>query len=321
MEQLPEERHVRIVDVHHHLTPPTLVARAGKRLPPVYAGFTPTQSIDDMARAGVDLAITSIPSPGIWFGDIEETRRLARECNDHAAAQVADYRGRFGMFATLPLPDIDASLREIEYALDVLRADGVHMWTSYGHRWLGDPVFLPIWPELDRRSAVVFTHPTNMMACLGEFVPDLPLAVIEYGTDTCRTIASLVFGGVTAQFPNVRFIFPHAGGTMPYLVERFVYHAQRLDAERAARLPHGVLAELRKLHFDVAQSANRHALSSLMQLVAPSQVLLGTDFPQRSAHEHRNGLRACGLFSMDDLVAIEGGNALRLMPRLGAASR
>jgi len=311
---------VRCVDVHHHLTPPTLVARAGDRLPPIYRGFTPGQSIEDMDRAGVDVAVTSIPSPGIWFGDVEETRRLARECNEHAAAQIADHPGRFGMFATLPLPDIDGSLREIEYALDVLGADGVHMWTSYGHKWLGDPLFAPVLEELDRRRAVVFTHPTNMMACLGEFVPDLPLAVIEYGTDTCRTIASLVFSGATVRFPDVRFIFPHAGGTMPYLVERFVYHARHLDSARAAKLPQGVLPELRKLHFDVAQSANPHALSSLMRLVTSSQVLFGTDFPQRSAQEHRDGLRACGLFTHEHLAAIEGGNALRLMPRLGRPS-
>src|SRR4051812_19395545 len=116
------------VDVHHHLTPPTLVARAGSLLPPVYRGFSPLQSIEDMGRAGIDIAVTSIPSPGIWYGDVAETRRLARESNEHAARQIADPPRRFGMFATLPLPDVEGSFNEIEYALDVLGADGIHMW-------------------------------------------------------------------------------------------------------------------------------------------------------------------------------------------------
>ncbi|MGH8714662.1 MAG: amidohydrolase family protein [Casimicrobiaceae bacterium] len=307
----------RRIDVHHHLTPPTLVARAGALLPSVYRGFSPARSVEDMDRAGIDVAVTSIPSPGVWYGDVAEARRLARDCNEHAVRQMADYPHRFGMFATLPLPDIDGSLREIGYALDVLHADGIHMWTSYGSRWLGDPLFDPILEELNRRKAVVFTHPTSLVVCCGNLVPEIPVAMIEYGTDTCRTIASLVFSGATARFPGVRFVFSHAGGTMPYLVERFLFQGRNLSAEQAARLPHGVLHELQRLYFDVAQSASRHALSSLMQLVTASNVMLGTDFPVRTAAEHRDGLATCRLFSSEALCAVEGGNAMRLMPRLG----
>jgi predicted TIM-barrel fold metal-dependent hydrolase len=161
-----------------------------------------------MDKAGVATAITSITTPGVSFGDPVAARRLARECNEYAARLVVDFPGRFGVFAALPLPDIEGSLRETAYALDVLKADGVCMFTSYGDRWLGDPEFTPVMAELDRRKAVLYTHPTAPNCCRN-LVPDVPAPIIEYGTDTTRTIASLVFSGTAARFPNIRFIFSH----------------------------------------------------------------------------------------------------------------
>ena len=173
-----------------------------------------------MDRAGVAGSITSITHPGLWYGDIEETRRLARECNDYAAKLATDYPGRFGIFASIPLPDIEGSLREIEYAFDTLKADGIGVMTSFGDKWLGDKTFDPVMRELDRRNAVLYTHPT-VASCCRNLLPDVHYSVVELATDTTRAIANLVFTGTASRYPNIRFIFSHAGGAMPFIYQRF----------------------------------------------------------------------------------------------------
>jgi predicted TIM-barrel fold metal-dependent hydrolase len=284
----------------------------------VLRDWTPAKSLEDMGRAGVATAVLSITTPGLSFGDAAAARRLARECNDYGAGLRRSYPERFGLFAALPLPDIDGTLDEIAYAFDVLRADGVGLFTSYGRRWLGDPYFAPVFEELDRRNAVVFTHPTANECCRN-LIPHINESVIEYGTDTTRTIASLVFSGAAARYRNVEFVFSHAGGTMPFLIGRFVNLAK--DPRFAAQLPLGVVGELRRFWYDVAQSANPGALSSLMQLVPPSRVLFGSDFPYANAAAHVEGLRG---FGFDDaaLRAVERANAMALLPSLaGQGSR
>jgi len=307
----------RRVDVHHHLAPPRYIAELAPRklLQPVSLNWTPARSLEDMDRAGVATAITSITTPGIWFGDGGDARRLARECNEYAARLVVDFPGRFGVFAALPLPDVEGSLREVAYALDVLKADGVCLFTSYGDKWLGDPAFAPLMAELDRRRAVVFTHPTSN-ACCQNLVPDVPAPIIEYGTDTSRTIASLVFSGTASRCPGIQFIFSHGGGTMPFLAERFT-RLPLANKDLQTRLPQGVLYELRRFHYDVAQAAHPMALASLLRLVPTSQVLFGTDFPFRTSLDHVKGLADFGLGAAD-LQAIERDNAARLLPRLPA---
>ena len=120
--------------------------------------YTPARAIEDMDRGGVSTAMISITTPGIWFGNIDETRRIARRENEYGARMVSDYKGRFGLFAVLPLPDVDASLREIEYAFDTLKAEGVGLLSNWGNKWLADEAFEPVLDELNRRKAIVYTH-------------------------------------------------------------------------------------------------------------------------------------------------------------------
>jgi predicted TIM-barrel fold metal-dependent hydrolase len=306
------------IDVHHHLAPPRWIAdvvvgrNTGQR---PLADWTPQKSIEDMDRGGVATSIVSISEPSVWFGDNAAARRLARECNDYGARLVADHPGRFGQFAILPLPDVDGSLREIAYALDTLHADGVCMMTSYQGKYLGDPAFAPVMDELNRRKAVVFTHPVRPDCCRN-LVPDVAEPVIELATDTTRTIASVLFSGTATRCPDVKFIWSHGGGTVPFLAMRLVAWAN-VRKDLAPRLPNGPLAELKKFYYDTAQAAHPYALSSLLKLVAATQVVFGTDFPFVSAAATAKGLGEFG-FSDGDLAAIERGNAAALLPRVGA---
>lgn len=307
----------RIVDVHHHLCSSAYVDAASQRTKlrqfqvRMLRNGSPEKSLEDMDRAGVKTAMISLTTPGVWFGDDSEARRLARECNEFFAGVVEDHPGRYGMFAVLPLPDVEGSLREIEYALDTLKADGIGFYTSYRNKHLGDPSFAPVFEELNRRKAFVYTHPCRPDCC-APLLPEITEAAIEYGTDTTRTIASLVFSGAASRFKDIRFLFSHGGGTMPFLIRRFMSVAG--SPEFAPRLPEGVLPVLRKFYYDTVQVVDPGPMSALTKLVALSQILFGTDFPFGSAAEQLKGLGACG-FGQEDLAAIAYGNAAALLPR------
>ena len=308
------------IDVHHHLSPPGWVAalRAQGQVDPLVASWTPQRSLADMDRAGVVHAVLSITTPGLYLPglDREAVRRVTREGNEYAARLAADNRGRFGFFAALPLRDIDGSLREIAHALDVLKADGIGLITSYGDKWLGDPMFFPIMEELNRRKALVYTHPTAANCC-SNLQPEVPPVMVEFGTDTTRAIASILFNGNVQRFGDVRWIFSHAGGTMPFLIERFVRHP--LLAPKVAPLfPEGVGAVLKRFWYDTAQTANAPAMAALTRVVPVRQIVFGTDFPYRTALDHVKGLRDCGVFSDADLRMIERETPRMLLPRLGA---
>jgi 6-methylsalicylate decarboxylase len=307
---------IPIVDVHHHLAPPAYIADLKQRklgLPPTLE-WTPEKSLADMDAAGVASAILSITTPGIWFGDADAAATLARACNEYGAKLSADTPRRFGLFAALPLPDVDASLREIEYALDTLKAEGIGLFTSYGDKWLGDPAFVPVMDELNRRKAVVYTHPTDP-ACCRNLIAGVSEPIIEYGTDTSRTIASLLFTGTASRCPDIKFIFSHGGGTMPFLIERFV-RLPLLSKAAAANTTEGVTPLLQRFHYDTAQVANPVAMAALTKVVPTSQILFGTDFPYRTALDHVRGLKQ--IFDDADLRKIASDNARALLPRLQA---
>ena len=218
----------RRIDVHQHYSSPAYHALLERRAsgpatrdtPTVrllvqrFNEYTPEVNIEAMDQAGVATAMVSPTAPGVWFGDVEEARSAAREINEYAAERmVGDYPGRFGLFASLPIPDVEGSLREIEYAFDTLNADGIALLTSYDDMWLGDEAFAPIFDELNRRGAVVYTHPREANCC-PNLVGGVSAQTLEYPTDTTRTIMSLIAGDTASRCPNVKFIFSHAGGTL-----------------------------------------------------------------------------------------------------------
>jgi predicted TIM-barrel fold metal-dependent hydrolase len=305
----------RRIDVHHHIVPPVHAQALASHKSTNPVKWTVDMSLEDMDKAGVDTAVVSILNPGVWFGKRdEEARSLARACNEYAADLERDHKGRFRSFAVIPLPDTEGSLREIEYSLDVLKAEGIALWTSYSGMYLGDPAFLPVFEELNRRKAVVYTHP-GVPDCCANLVKGVPVSTLEYSHDTTRTIASVVFGeGQTAfKCPDVQFLWSHSGGTLPFLTSRFVELVKR----QKDKFPDGPLPIFRKFYYEVAQGNTLGQLAALMQMVPVSQVMLGSDYPFREGIEAVEGL-ANYKFDAADLKAIWSENAIRVMPRLKA---
>ena len=308
------------IDIHHHVLPPFYLEEARAEITATAVGFphlfqwTPQQSIEEMDRTGVATSVLSISTPGVWFGNDVRAARMARRCNDYAAEQVAAHRGRFGMFAVLPLPDSAGSLREIAYAYDVLKADGIGLLTSYGNTWLGDPDYARVFDELNRRRAVVFVHP-SVPGCCTATLPGVAPGLIELLFDTTRTITSLLFNGSFSRCPDIRFIFCHGGGTLAQVADRVGNLARNPVAAR--RLPNGVEVELKKLYLDVASMTGARSFNAIRDLVGIGKMLLGTDYPFGPIRPIVEGLGRLGL-SNADLRAVERDNALALLPQLGA---
>lgn len=308
--------HAHRIDVHHHLFPPPFVAQLVEHEHYLASGvarhWTPETSLADMDEAGIATAFTSITAPGLAFIGRDRLCSVNRACNDYGARMVTDHRDRFGLFASLPLPDVDASLREIEYALDVLKADGIGLLTSYGNRWLGDPAFEPVMAELDRREAVAYVHPT-VADCCRNLMPGIADWILEFPVDTTRAIASLLFGGTLRRCPHIRFIFAHVGGILPLVVEHLV-RAAAVDPTLAAAVPQGVRAAVRSLHYDTALRMHAVGMQAALQLVDASRLLLGTDAPLRRSADQLAELHAQTL-AADDLRWIEGDSARALLDR------
>ena len=311
-----------IIDTHHHIYPPNFTAKNLARIVAdgspyasgLYAPWTPHYSLDQMDQNGVATAIASISSPGVWFGNNEEGRKWARECNEYGAQMIKDYPGRFGMFAALPLPDTEGSLREIQYAFDVLKLDGVGLLTSYDNgKLLGHSSFAPVFDELNRRKAVIFVHPT--ISCCGNTDPLVSGPPIDFPTDTARAITSLVYSGTLVRCPEIRFIFSHGGGTTLMLISRLAGGGLNPE-ERAKIIPNGFDGELRKFYYDIASVAvNPAAMAAVFKVIPKNHLLFGSDIPFWKIETIATAMSKFEI-SPSELRGIQRENALQLLPRL-----
>jgi predicted TIM-barrel fold metal-dependent hydrolase len=309
------------IDVHHHYTSPEWLASLKKHHEQSYKfpgvatlnKWSPAAAIEAMDEGGVQTSVLSTCTPGIWFGDPVETRRMARNMNDFGADLVREYKGRYGLFGVLPLPEIDSSLDEIAYVMDTLNADGISVLSSYGDKWLGDPSFAPVWDELNRRKAVVYSHATAPDCCK-TVMPNFDPTTIEFNTDTARTIINLIETGSAERYPDIRFIFSHAGGTISALAGRYLGEQVATKTLNSEVAPNTKLGYLRRFHYDTAASANFVSMQAMKMIVPSSQILLGTDFPWFRPAKILEGLSDAGL-TQADLAGIERENATRLMPQ------
>lgn len=330
-----QERGARRLDVHHHFASPrykAMLAGAKRQGWDTFQRYDLNQDLEAMDKGGVATAFLSVSTPGLWAGDDFAAERegavaLARDMNEYGARLVGDHKGRFGLFAALPLPDIDASLKEIAYAFDTLKADGVGLLTSFGNHWLGEKMFEPVFDELNRRRAVVYVHPTDAPCCRS--LANANPATFEWLADTARSIMSMISGnpGVVGgrrgtpepspatRYANCKFIWSHAGGALIGVASRVVGTVTEKDLSGTPPV-NSRLYHIRRFFYDTAGSANPILMQGIAKLAGASQILFGTDYPFGNGADIAQGMKAVG-FNEAQLRAIDRENSLRILPAYG----
>jgi predicted TIM-barrel fold metal-dependent hydrolase len=314
------------VDVHHHILPEVFWRATNDAHNPV-GGIAPApwskeSTLSYMDDAGTDVAITCISTPGVHMGDDAAARDLAKRVNEIAAELMQERPDRFGGFAALPLPDVDGALRALEYGLDILKLDGVVLFSNARGIYLGDARFKPLFDELERRSVVVFVHPTASPdpAAHGLGLPD---SLIDFTADTTRAVSQLHYGNTFARTPNVKYIFSHAGGTIPYLATRFSI-VDEMNVIPGAEERGAAADTFRRLYWDTALSWRPPVLHMLRSVVGMGQVLFGSDYPylrRDLAVTCRREVETSAELNSDESQAVLAGNAFKLFPRLTALAR
>jgi predicted TIM-barrel fold metal-dependent hydrolase len=320
------------IDVHHHVLPEFFLEtldRLGKRT--IFDVRLPDWSLEAhlevMDRNKVAIGMASIPPVGIDFETDALARGLARQCNEFLHQMRGEHPNRFGAFATLPLPDVDAALAEAVHALDVLDLDGVLMLSNVVGQYAGDPRNDILFAELNRRDAVVYIHPGNPP---DEGIPASILYPIDTGLETVRAAMSLLYGGVFERYPRIKFIFSHCGGITPYLAFRMVRGGTWVRGEGGAdpglldEPPDGAAAaramgHLQRQYYDSMTANAANGLRTLQAFVDPSHILLGTDhaiLPPKYQPLKLRELKRYKGFDDATRMGVERGNALRLFPRL-----
>ena len=263
------------IDVHQHLLPPEFLAALARHGMSAWAPATwsAAGAIAMMDQHAIATGILSLSTPGPHFGDDAEARLLARQVNERLAELVKGRPDRFGMFASVPLPDVDGALEAVRHAYDDLATDGVILLANSRGTYLGDRAFEPLMAELDRRRAVVLVHPGPLP---GPPVKGIHPSLADFLLDTTRAAINLASNGVLRRYPGIRFILAHAGGFLPYAAYRVAELSPIVDPAADAN---AVLEDLRKFHFDTALSGSPTALPSLLAFARPGQVLFGSDWP------------------------------------------
>ena len=292
------------IDVHHHVVPPQF---ADDSMPIKVPGIeTQLQSMD---KWQIRTAITSL-TPRVILKNMHRLREVARTCNEFQARMALEHPSRFGSFALIPLPDVDGALEEITYALDILHLDGVGLFSSVNNRYLGDPLFDPIFDELNQRKAVVFIHPTHCEAPT-ETNLGAPPFVVEYVFDTTRAIVNLIFTGTLTRYPDIRVIVAHGGGTVPFLAQRI----SMLEGHRKAPEVADVIPQLRALYYEIASTTAGYELHQSDASHDDLPFVYG-----RRLQEEVDHWEAYDGFDAAARLGVEQQNALRLFPRFARAA-
>jgi aminocarboxymuconate-semialdehyde decarboxylase len=314
------------VDFHHHILPGFY--REASEIGGVSVGgvppapWTAERALAYLDDAGIDVAVTSISAPGVHFGDDAAARTLARRCNELAANLVRDRPDRFAALAILPLPDVDGALAELDYAFDTLGADGVVLLSNAGGVYLGDARFEPVFAELQRRRALVFVHPTVSPDPSGH-IAGVPDTVLDFVVDTSRAVTRMHYSGTFARTPDVDYVIAHAGGTIPYLANRFAI-VDEIGAVRGVAERGTAADTFRRLHWDSALSWAEPVLRTLMSVAGAERIVFGSDFPYLRRDLAIDCVRKVAdspVFTDAERRAVLGGNARALLPRFAKDTR
>jgi len=317
-----------IIDVHSHALLPLWLDAASKAMNiardnlQIAGTPVPDWSVDShlamMDTHGIAACVLSWP-PATSFLKGKPARDLAHAMNEEFAEIVARHPTRFGAFAVLPLDDMDASIEEMIYALDVLKLDGVSSSTHVAGAYLGDSRFDTWFGEMNRRGATLFVHPVPALNS-GQVAMGINVAILEFMFDSTRMATNMVLSGAKKRFADVRLICTHGGGTIPYLASRISILEPLFGAgpNRPTLSGEEVLAGLSTFYFDLTASTAPASLDAIRHLVPPSHLMLGFDFPMMPAGTIPGALQKFEdhSYSANDRHNIVQGTALALLPTL-----
>jgi aminocarboxymuconate-semialdehyde decarboxylase len=255
----------------------TIIRYRGARFFGITAPMTDARRrIEDMDRAGIDIEVLSLSTPNVYFAPPERQAEVARLVNDAYADLIAREPKRFKGFASIPMDDPDAALRELERALGELRLSGVIVLSNINGRALTDIRYRPFFEECDRRQVCVFIHP--MIPPNGEYFAEYVLGpIVGFPFDTTIAVARLCYAGVFAQLPRIRWILGHLGGAVPYLFER-LDNGWRDFAECRANIDELPSVYLRRLYYDTV-SFSAPSLRLALEQVGADHLVMGSDYP------------------------------------------
>ncbi len=316
------------VDVHTHFIPQSYIdALQGVGVSAKEVGFPldpwdKAQRLEVMEQNGIATEIISLSSPGLRYFPGAEAVRLCHGFNDELAELMRDQPKRFGGLATLPLPNVDASLAEIARACDELKLDGIILMTNYDSLYPGDPKFAPVLEELNRREAVVFLHPTETVGN-AHLTFGYPAPMVEYPAETTRTVVNLLDTETITHYPKIRWIVSHGGGTLPLLMNRLekIFSWKRHpDKEQAAKQ---VAEQVASIYWDMAIVCYEAPLLAIQASHPADKLVSAFDlpyFPLDQVAVAKENLAKFKGFTDDEKQAIDHGTAHRLFPRVAQAN-
>jgi 6-methylsalicylate decarboxylase len=326
------QKNIGKIDLHVHYLPESYkeaLIKCGEINPD---GFpTPAWNVEThlevMDHLGIAASMLSLSSPHINFGDKNDTKDLARKANEEGAELVKKYPGKFGLFASLPLPDVEDSIREIKYAANVLHADGFTLPTNTQGVYLGNPCLDPVFEELNRCKSVVTLHP-NKPSCIPEGVVEgLPIPMMEFFFDTTRTVVNMILKGIPNRFPEIKFIIPHAGAFLPILADRIAPALKMMPSSFGEHIEKDgvdIYSAIKGLYYDLAGACLPRQLADLMQIVDIDHLVYGSDYPytpEPACMVLEDALDKTDILTKEKRQRIYNENAERLFPRLAQSHR
>lgn len=317
-----------IIDVHSHTALAPWVSAmqqagmmdANRRMPTgfVYPTWSAEASIAVMDKHNIAASVLSLPTAVSFAGEGAST--LARTINEGHAEIKARFPGRFGAYAVLPYGDLDETMAEMAYALDVLQLDGVTTNTNIDGSYLGDAKFDPWFAEMDARGVALFVHPERpkQWADIG-----LHVSILEFMAESTRMITNMVMSGAKKRFANIKMISPHGGGTIPYLAQRISWLETQFGPgpDRRELTSAEVMEGLSSFYFDLTAATSAAQLDAMLHLVPHTQLMMGFDLPIMSeawVEQAQGQLFGYSALSSEQLQDICYRNAARVFPILGA---
>lgn len=271
------------VDVHSHIIVPEYVEvlkAHGAELEETFPlpAWSAKQHVAFMDRVGIRTAVITMPAPQPYYDNAEESIRCIRRINEISAEIKRQYSGRFKFCAALPLPDVNAAIREAVYALDTLKADGIKLATNSRGQYLGDEALDPLMEILNERSAVIILHPHRPTPYSEKVVTTTPLAMYEYPAETTRAVVNMLARNVLVRYSNLKVVVPHCGSFLPLALPRMKSILSAM-VKQGYMQPIDWEANLSRLYFDLAGNPTKEVLHALLTITAPEHLLYGSDYP------------------------------------------